>query len=237
MAHVPRLYLPGPLGPGLLLLDGEQARRLGAVMRVREGDEVRVFAGDGREWGAVVRSAGKGRVELEVGPVERQEGQAALTVEVWCGLVRPNRFDWALEKCTEAGADIIRPLLSAYAARGEGSSAGRQERWQRIVVEASEQSGRLWVPVVEAPGQFEQLLERSRGTVLIGEREGMPWDEAKALLPEQGHVVLAVGPEGGFSPDELSRAKAKGALAVAMSPGILRTETAAVVGTALLRAL
>lgn len=236
MAHVPRVYLPGPLGPGLLLLDGEPGRRLATVMRVREGDQVRLFAGDGREWGATVRGTAKAKVELEVGPVERQEGPPALTVEVWCGLVRPNRFDWALEKCTEAGADIIRPLLSAYAARGEGESAGRQERWQRIVVEASEQCGRLWVPVVEAPGRFEQMLERARGTVIIGEQGGMAWSGARALLPGQGHVVLAVGPEGGFSAEEVAKAKAKGALAVSMGPGVLRTETAAVVGTALLRA-
>ena len=69
---------------------------------------------------------------------ERPYAAPALVVEVWCGLARPARFDWMVEKCTEAGADVIRPLLSEHAARGEGTSEARQERWQRIAVEASE---------------------------------------------------------------------------------------------------
>jgi 16S rRNA (uracil1498-N3)-methyltransferase len=237
MAHVPRLFVPGRLAAGPLTLDGDQAKRLGAVMRMRAGDTFRVFSGDGREWAATVTAVEKARLHANVGELARQEAAQPIVLETWCALVRPNRFDWAIEKCTEAGADIIRPLLSEHAARGEGSSQQRQERWDRIAIVAAEQSGRLRVPVVEAPESFEQLLERHRGALLLGDRGGRSWQEAAALLPERGLVAVAIGPEGGFSDEEVARAKARGAITVSLGPNVLRAETAAVVATALVRSL
>ncbi len=237
MAHVPRLYVPGRLAAGPLTLDGEQAKRLAAVMRLRAGDGFRVFSGDGREWSATVTAVEKARLQANVGELVRQEAALPIVLEAWCALVRPNRFDWAIEKCAEAGADVIRPLLSEHAARGEGGSPQRQERWNRIAIEAAEQSGRLRVPAVEAPESFERLIERHRGALLVGDQHGRSWQEAAALLPERGLVAVAVGPEGGFTDDEIARAKARGALAVSFGPNVLRTETAAVVATALVRSL
>lgn len=236
MGHIPRLYVPGRLAAGPLTVNGDQAKRLSAVMRLREGDEFRVFAGDGREWRAVLKRAGKSGAQAEVRDVTRQQPQAGRVVEVWCSLVRPNRFDWALEKCVEAGADVIRPLLAEHAARGEGGSATRQERWQRIVCEAMEQCGRLYPALIERPARFDDLLARHHGAIVVADGAGKPWSEVRGLLPERGIVAVAIGPEGGFSEAELARARAEGALVASLGPNILRTETAAVVAAALLRA-
>lgn len=233
MAHVPRLYLPHAT-PGRVVLDSDQSRRLGAVMRLREGDGFFVFAGDGREWRARVEGSVRGSVHATIDELVRQEPPPALTVEVWCGLVRTSRFDWAVEKCSEAGADIIRPLISERAARGEDASAGRLERWARLTVEASEQCGRVYLPVVEPPAHFDRLLDHLHAPLVIGAQGGMPWPEVLPLLPAQGRIIAAVGPEGGFSEDEVARAKAAGALAVSFGPHILRTETAAVIAVGLL---
>ena len=235
MAHIPRVYLSGRLGPGPLFIEGDGARRLGAVMRMREGQQFRVFAGDGREWAATVRAVGKATVHAEIADIVRQEPANPLVVELWCALVRPNRFDWAIEKCVEAGADIIRPLICEHSARGDGGSAARQERWRRIAVEAAEQSGRLYLPVVEPPAAFESLVARGSIPLFVGDRDGRPWSDAATLLPMAGRVAMAVGPEGGFSAEELRRARGAGAVTVTFGPHILRTETAAVVATALLR--
>jgi 16S rRNA (uracil1498-N3)-methyltransferase len=218
-----------------LRLDTEQSRRLSAVMRLREGDEFRVFSGDGREWAAEVTAVTKASLTATLGECVRQEAPPALSIEVWCSLVRPNRFDWAIEKCTEAGADVIRPLLTEHTARGEGASAARAERWQRIAIEAAEQSRRLYVPVVQPLAQFNALLARPPGPLLIADREGRPWRDIVPLLPERGAAAIAIGPEGGFSEAELAAARARGALLVSLGPNILRTETAAVVATAGLR--
>jgi 16S rRNA (uracil1498-N3)-methyltransferase len=204
-------------------------------MRLREGDEFRASPA------TAVSARGcqecrEDSVRAEVREVTRQEPQPGRVVEVWCALVRANRFDWALEKCVEAGADVIRPLLAGHAARREGSSATRQERWQRIVHEAMEQCERLYPALIERPARFDDLLARHHGTIVVADGAGKPWSDLQRLLPERGTVAVAIGPEGGFSEVEVARGRAAGALVASLGPNNLRSETAAVVATALLRA-
>lgn len=234
--HISRLYVPGHIATGPLTLTADQAKRLAAVMRLRPGDEFRVFSGDGREWRAQAGRATRQGMHAEVGEVTRQEPLPDRVVEVWCALVRPNRFDWAIEKCVEAGADIIRPLITDHAARGDGASAARQERWERIAIEAMEQSGRLHSAVVASPISFTDAQARNHSPLVVADVTGRPWAEVDALLPVRGGVVVAIGPEGGWSEEELLSARAKGALPASLGPHVLRTETAAVVAAALLRA-
>ena len=236
MAHIPRIYIPGRIEPGALTLSGETARRLTGVMRLRPGEEFRVFSGDGHEWRATLRTTAKDRAQAEVGEVTRQEPLSERVLEMWVALVRPNRFDWAIEKCVEAGADIIRPLVSEFAARGEGASAQRQQRWERIVIEASEQSGRLHLVAVERPARFADLVSRGLGALVVADLSGQPPKAVLGLLPPRGRVAVAIGPEGGFSEAELATARLHGALLVSLGPHILRTETAAVIATAIFRA-
>jgi 16S rRNA (uracil1498-N3)-methyltransferase len=166
----------------------------------------------------------------------RQEPAPAVLIEAWCAIVRPNRFDWAIEKCTEVGVDLIRPITSAHTARGDGASSSRAERWQRIAVEAAEQSGRLYVPVIEPPLAFDAALRRAGPPPLVFcDGSGEALSALRALFPARGRVAVAIGPEGGWSEAELAAARAAGALVLRLGPHILRTETAAVVATAMLR--
>jgi len=219
------------------MLDSDAAHRLAAVMRLRAGDPFLLFSGDGREWSANVASIEKNRLHAIVGEVTRTAAPLPLIVECWCALVRPNRFDWAIEKCTEAGVDIFRPLVTEHSARGETPSANREERWERLAVEAAEQSGRLSVPVIAPAARFDQLLEQPGGPLLVFDRDGRSWQETIPLIPDVGRIGIAVGPEGGLSQTELAAAAARGALVVSLGPNILRTETAAVAGVVLLRSL
>lgn len=237
VAHIPRIHRPGHVAPGPLLIDGEPARRLAAVMRVRSGEEFLLFTGDGREWQATITAVGRQTIRVDVGAVTRQEPPARLTVEVWVALVRANRFDWLVEKCTEAGADVIRPLVSESAGRGESPSSGRTDRWERIAVEAAEQSGRLYLPAIEPVATLDDLLPRHHGPVLLGDAGGSPWMETVPLLPPEGRIAIVIGPEEGLSGDEVARARSRGALVTSFGPNILRTETAAVIAVGLLRAI
>ena len=237
MAHIPRLYLPGRIAPGPVTLDADASHRLLAVMRLRAGDPFLVFSGDGKEWRASVSVVERTRIQATVGELARTVAPLPLIVECWCAVVRPNRFDWAVEKCTEAGVDVFRPLASEHSARGEAPSATRQQRWERLAIEAAEQSGRLSVPVIAPLAKFEQLLSQPIGVLILFDREGRPWPETMPLIPQQGRVTLAVGPEGGFSLDEVASAKSRGALIVSLGPNILRTETAALAGVVMLRSL
>ena len=204
-------------------------------MRLREGDEFRVFAGDGHEYGAVVDGVSGGRLRATVGGLTRQGAPARAAIHLWCGLIRANRFDWAIEKCSEAGADVIRPLLSEYAVRGDGPSAEKGARWERLAIEASEQSGRLFVPVIEKAGSFAELLHRPHHSIVMADATGVAMAELLELLPVDRPIALAIGPEGGWSPAEREAARREGALTLSLGPNILRTETAATVAVALLR--
>ncbi|WP_322819107.1 RsmE family RNA methyltransferase [Tepidiforma sp.] len=237
MGHVPRLFLRERPGPGPVWLDGEAASRLATVLRVRPGEEVRLFGGDGREWQGVVREVARGRVMVEVVAMVRQEPLPELVLEAWLPLIRAQRFEWAVEKCTEAGADIIRPVAMVFGQRGDAPSGARVERWGRIAVEASEQCGRLYLPVIEPAQGLERLLGGFRGSVVVLDRAGMAATEAVRLLPGRGRVAVVCGPEGGFAPGEVAALRAAGALFVQAGPHVLRAETAAVAGVVLVRAL
>lgn len=235
MSRLPRIHVSGRLGPGPLVLDGDAAHRLRAVLRLKAGDEFLAFAGDGREYHATVGTVTKSAVTATVGEIVRQAPLSAVTLEAWCALVRPNRFDWAIEKCVEAGADVIRPLVTEHGARGDSASTSRRQRWARIAIEAAEQSGRLFVPIVEPPLLFEQALHRHHGAVVVADPEGQPPTEVATLLPARGHIAVVVGPEGGLSHAERTAARHAGAVFLRLGPHILRTETAAVVATAMVR--
>jgi 16S rRNA (uracil1498-N3)-methyltransferase len=237
VSHVPRIYLPGRLGPGAITIEGEPGRHLATVLRVRPADPLVLFAGDGREWAATVSGVTKAGVAAEIGELVRQEAPPAVVLEVWCALVRPSRFEWAIEKCVEAGADVIRPLVTDWAQRGDTPSTAKLERWQRIVIEAGEQAGRLFMPVIEAPAPFTGVLEAYRGAIVFGARDGKLSGDIAPLLPERGHVAVVIGPEGGFSDAEIAALSRRGGLPASFGPHILRTETAAVVGAALIRSL
>jgi 16S rRNA (uracil1498-N3)-methyltransferase len=236
MAHVPRLYRPGHLAAGPTALDAEQSRRLSSVMRLRDGDEFRLFCGDGREWRATVTGASRTGLRAEIHEVVRQSPAPALTLETWCALIRPNRFEVAIEKCTEAGADIIRPLITDHTARGDHPSESRLERWNRIAIEAAEQSGRLFLPVIAEPMPFADAVRQAHHPFVFADLEGASWREIAPLLPESGRLAVAIGPEGGWSDAERALARSRGALIAHAGDSILRTETAAVVFTALVRA-
>jgi len=224
-------------GPGPLTLGPEAAKRLATVMRVAPGDEVVLFAGDGREWRARVESAAKAAVVVRVEGLARQAPPPGVVLELWLATIRANRFELALEKCTEAGADVIRPVVCEHSQRGDEASAARRERWQRIVVEAAEQSGRLYLPVVAGATPLARAVESFHGALVFGDVSGMGVRDIQALLPSTGHFAFVVGPEGGLSGEEEALLRHRGALPLALGPNILRSETAAIAGTALLRAL
>ena len=218
-------------------MHGEPARRLASVMRLGPGDEFLLFAGDGREWRATVEVVSQASLGARVWELARQQAPPRVVLETWLAVIRANRFEVALEKCTEAGADVIRPVVCEFSQRGDEPSPAKVERWQRIIVEAAEQSGRLYLPVLQGATGLSSALESFRGSLLFGDVEGAGFSELKLLLPDAGHVALVVGPEGGLSPNEVATLRQRGGIGLSLGPYTLRSETAAIAGTALVRSL
>jgi 16S rRNA (uracil1498-N3)-methyltransferase len=222
----------GPCRPGrAATLGPEQSRHLARVLRVRPGEAVVVFTGDGQEFLATVERADQRATRVLI---ERKLAQGpALEPELVVAFAPPpgQRPDLLIEKATEAGATVLQPLLSSRLQAGQARAArSRVERWERKAADAARQSGRLVVPRVNEPVELEKLLQDSNdGVRLVGaDARARPlW----ALLDEwkapPGAVTMAVGPAGGFTPAELEAAAEAGFRRVALGPHTLRVETAA----------
>ncbi len=223
-----RLFVPpGQLHPPRIALTPEQARYLGAVLRLGPGEEIEVFDGKGVRFRAWLEADGGLRLSepLPEPPLR------AVDVVLVQALAKGEKMDLVVRKATELGAARIVPLATERAVvrlGGERSSA-RAERWRRIAREAARQCGRAEVPRVDEPCAWEDVFALLRGEP---GRRGLLLDPEVARLrlgdAARGapRLLVAVGPEGGFSPQERDRARENGMLPAALGPLTLRTETA-----------
>ncbi len=232
-AGQPRRFFVSPsvLSARNVTLTGDLAHRLARVLRLRRGDEVVLAAGGPREY--VVRLDGVSANAITGVVVSERPAPAEASVEVvlYQSLIRPNRFDIALEKGTELGVARFVPVINARSQLSEESTAGRSDRWRRVVVEAAEQCGRGRLPTIDSPAPFEEALRRAPGTKIV------PWEAEKDQLladylrsiPRPRLVSVFIGPEGGYTDEEVALARAEGAVLVSLGQQVLRSETAAVI--------
>ncbi len=224
-----RYYAATPVSGGIAALDGPEAHHLIHVMRASVGEEVVLFDGSGLEFSARVEKLGRSRVELAV--LERRRVDRELAIEVTLGVALPkgDRARWLVEKVVELGGRRIVPLVTARSVAGPTEKT--LTRLRRTVVEASKQCGRNRLLEIAEPVAWAGFLTEvgSEPCRLLAHPRGEPcaWPSLERALP-QG-IVAAVGPEGGFTPDEVELAKASGWRTVDLGRRILRVETAAAV--------
>lgn len=231
---LPRIFHPGPSpGETTVRIEGEALHYLKSVLRIRRGREILLFDGRGGEWRAVVEEYRPGEAPLRI---LKKENPASFPggITLAQSLPKTDKMDFIIRKATELGAARILPFLSSRSI--PRPDAGRREnrlaRWRRIAVEAARQCGRSVVPEVGDILSYEEMLG-ARGADDLGMIlwEGEKERSLKSLLqggPARGRTrfFVVVGPEGGFSPDEIHRAAAAGFVPVTLGPYILRTETA-----------
>jgi 16S rRNA (uracil1498-N3)-methyltransferase len=221
------VYLPGlAVEAGRLRISGDEHQHL-KVARAQIGEAVEIFDGKGGVWSGKVESAGKHETTVEIletRKVEREKFEIVLGLS----LVKAAAFELALEKAVEVGVTRIVPVIASRS----NERAPRMDRAQRIVVEAAKQSKRYHLPVLDEPIRFDAALDYSAATkIVFAERGGRPLKSALVGSP----VFFLIGPEGGWTEEELDAARQKGFALVGLGESILRTETAAVVGAALIR--
>lgn len=205
------------------------ARYLGTVMRRTVGDALRLFNGRDGEWSAVIRDLGKRGARLEAETLLRPQ-EAEPDLWLLLSVIKRDALEWAVEKATELGVAEIHPVVTARSQPARPAP----ERLATIAVEAAEQCERLSVPRIHPPQPLESLLRRwpaERPLVAAIERDG-----TAPPPPPLASAALLVGPEGGFDPRELDVLRRLPFLvAASLGPRILRAETAAIVGLALLQ--
>jgi len=247
-----RFYAP----PAAFASDGaqvtlarEETQHLRSVLRLKAGDEVFVFDGEGCEFACVVVSDGRGgATELAVrGRVAPQRPESPLQLTLAVALLKGEKFDFVVQKATELGVMRIVPVTTKRAdvrLHDGRDSAQRLARWGRLALEAAKQSGRARVPRVSAPVECNSLLasvpdaEFSTPRLMFTERLGRGIVETMKEWTElPGTIIALVGPEGGWDDEEIAVAHAAGWQLVMLGGRTLRAETAALVAASLLQHL
>jgi 16S rRNA (uracil1498-N3)-methyltransferase len=215
-------------------MEGELAHHLGRVLRAQPGQLYELSDGQ-QVWLARIESVARERIDFAL--VEKIPARhPALDVTLLLSVVKFDAFEWAIEKATELGVSTIVPLAAARSEKALlAASAKRAGRWEKILLEASQQSRRLRVPALEPlahPGQAFSGRAAGSVSVMLSERTGVP--PLRDVLPRNKtpKAALAIGPEGGWTDQELESARTAAFHEASLGKLILRTETAVVAALA-----
>ncbi len=226
---------------GTAFLRNEQANHLTRVLRAQVGMEFDVVAGE-TVWRAAISAIGEDFVTFDL--LAELEADAALPVTLLLSIFKFDRMEWALEKATELGVGTIIPVVARRTEKHLTQAAGKRiERWRRIALEAAKQSRRSKIPEVLDPlplkAALASLANAAETTVKLLLAENEKQTTLASALEEHGSALatgicsVAVGPEGGWTEEELSLFRTEGWIAVSLGPRILRAETAAIAALAI----
>jgi 16S rRNA (uracil1498-N3)-methyltransferase len=223
-----RFYLNLQLALGPIDLTGPEAHHLATVCRLRPGDAVRLFNGDGREYPALIRSVTRKAVQLEIHRVDQPQRELAFTLIVTAPLPKGDRAQFLIEKLTELGVTAFVPLSCARSVVHPRES--KLEKLHRYVIEASKQCGRNRLMEIRDLADWATYCHAEAGGKLrlLGHPGGRDYFDAPAST-SAAEVDVAVGPEGGFTDEEVARAREAGWQLIDLGPRMLRVETAALV--------
>ncbi|HEY8463086.1 MAG TPA: 16S rRNA (uracil(1498)-N(3))-methyltransferase [Bacillota bacterium] len=224
-----------------VILEGADHRHLVKVLRKTVGAEIQVLTGKGEEFKARIIAIGPDRTVAELDESIRRQTEPRLKIRLVQSLPKAAKFEWIIQKNTELGVSSFQPVLSerSLIRLERDTKVKKQERWQKIIKEAAQQSGRQIIPDLQPVLEWEEFIAAfPAGLVLI------PWEaetgqslktvlKSFEILPEE--ITVIIGPEGGFAQNEVEQVRQLGAIPVSLGPRILRTETAGLVAaTALL---
>lgn len=222
-----RFFVPAAVEAGAVRLSEADAYQVTRVLRLAPGDRITVVNG-GQAWTARLELAGKLVLARLEGPApSAPEPMTAVTLAQ--ALVKGDKLETVIQKATELGVAAVLPFVAERSVlRLDGKAGRRAERWRAVAEEAAEQSGRSSVPAVSDPVPFDEALQAARGHAAAILCHGGARLSLRAALPaaRPATLLLAVGPEGGFSPAELEWATRAGLALAHLGPRVLRTETA-----------
>jgi 16S rRNA (uracil1498-N3)-methyltransferase len=225
-----RRFFAPDLGGETVVLAAEEAHHLTDVLRLTEGAEVVLFDGKGSAARAeVVQVEPQVRLRLLGGEPSRE---SPLDLAIAVSPPKGDRMELIVQKLTELGARRIVPLLTERGEVDRGACSRKVERWRRIALESCKQCGRSRVPELAPPQEFSEVL-RDHARAFLAQPGGSPL----AMTPRGPSILVLVGPEGGWSQEELDLAASRQVASLGLGPRTLRTETAAIAAAALVQFL
>ena len=237
-----RFLIAEPPGGPRITLAGREFHHMTRVKRHRVGDPVTLFTRDGKQWVATIAEVGRDRVELSIeGPLDPTRGHSGPRLIIAFSPPKGARGDALIEKCTELGADEFVPMICERTVARLDAGSNKLERWRRIAVEAAEQCQRGDVPVVQYPAPLADVIARMEDAdarwiaALTNDARSLASAAASAQWGDGSTAFCLIGPEGGFTDDELAAACEAGCIPVSLGANVLRVETAAMAACAVLR--
>lgn len=198
------------------------------VLRFRVGEKIALFRHDGREYTCEIASMSPKIIQGSVLGVRECDTELSVKIVLAQSILKsPEKFEWILQKGTELGVGEFYPIITR---RTERPTLHKFDRLQRILIEATEQSGRCVVPILHEPIKFEKFLKlvATSSLLLIPHTTGgMPLKDV--TFSGNGSVVVCIGPEGGFEDKEIDMVKNLGGQTITLGKRILRSETASIV--------
>ena len=204
-----------------ILISGEVARQMKKVLRLQIGEEVVLLDGQGKEAVAEILEYKKENVRLKVKSV-RENKQDGRQVVLYVAILKKDNFEWVVQKATEVGVSKIVPIITERTIK----TGLKLERLQKIILEASEQSGQTVLPKLGEVVDFKEAIKNSVGKKLLFNMGG---EKLTALDKKEKVYSIFIGPEGGWTDKEVALAKENDCQVVSLGESVLRGETAAVV--------
>lgn len=236
----PRIFWPGQLALGnTVTVVGGAASHIARVLRLRAGDSVVLFSGDGLEHAGTIEQVRRDEVDVLLHASASPDTEPSLTITLVQALCRSSRMDTVIQKAVELGISQIQPVhTERTVVRLRGTRVDQKtQHWRRVAVSACEQCGRVRVPEILAPRRLANAIDAAsfdaaRFLLDSSGRSGLP--ELASAPPE---IVLLVGPEGGFTRQECELAEDAGFQRIRLGPRVLRTETAPIAAISILQHL
>lgn len=215
-----------------IILDGESARHIAKSLRMRVGDVICVTDGGGEDYGCQIEEITKDEVVLKVCYKQACESEPSCKVTIYQGVPKSTKLEDIIQKCVELGVtEIVPTLTKRCVSRPDDKSAGKKnQRYQKIALEAAQQSGRGIVPKIENMKTLKQALAEDESEVKIVFFEGGGKKLTDIIDKNTKSVSIFIGPEGGFEEAEVEQIESAGGVRATLGKRILRTQTAPVAG-------
>ncbi len=221
---------------GEAFLRGREARHALKVLRLKRGDEIIVFDGEGKEYEAVIEAASPTSVKLKIVKETNVKRDSPLRSTLYMGITNKlQKFELALQKATELGVTEIVPVVCRRSSNAQfvKNWSKKVERWTEITINAAKQCGRSVLPQIRLPVRIEEVVPNSELSFVLWEKGG------KSFKDFQGYSVSSVsflvGPEGGLEREEIRMLEDRGFKPIYLGKRILRAETAAIAGMAIIQ--
>lgn len=217
---------------GRIYINGGDVNHIKNVLRLGEGEHLEISDGSLNEYDARIETFEKDRITAAIVKASKNSTEPPIEVTLYQGIPKSDKMDLIIQKCVELGVSRVVPVITGRTVVKFGSgrdAAEKTARWQKISLEASKQCGRGRIPVVTEPVKLEKALKDARGyelCIIPYEKESVRGIAAVLTAGKFRNAGVFIGPEGGFTEDEIRLARDSGAAPVSLGPRILRTETA-----------